>query len=150
MPGLKDIAGGPEIYRILVGFPWLDERGRFTMGKVTIASADDTIGQILGVAIGMHINQACHKIGIRCTRSSPQVYRYGTGYFNILLQYGSCIDKNICAALGLTLIIWSWTILRRHEQSSAAGHHRIGRIIVISIGRFGVGPLGTQQAIAVQ
>src|SRR5205085_6967897 len=131
MPGLKDIAGGPEIYCILVGLPRLDERGRLTMGKVAIASADDAIGQILGIAIGMDINQARHKIGIRCTRSGPQVYSYGAGYFNILLQYGSRIDQNIGAALGLALVIWTWTIFWRHEQSAAAGHHRIGRIIVI-------------------
>ena len=35
------------------------------MSKFAIASTDNAIGQILGIAIGMDINQAGHKIGIR-------------------------------------------------------------------------------------
>ncbi len=61
---LKEIAGCPEIYFILVGFPWFDQRWRFALAEVAITSAYDAIGEVLRVTIGMDIDQARHKIGV--------------------------------------------------------------------------------------
>ena len=65
MTRLEDIAGCPEINFILVGFSWLDQRWSLSLREVAIASAIDTVGQILRIAIGIDIDQACHKIGVR-------------------------------------------------------------------------------------
>src|SRR5436189_98006 len=81
----EDIAGCPEINFVLVGFSWFNERRGFTLGKVAIACANDTVGKILCVAIGMDIDQTSHEIGIQSARRGPEVYHDRAGYLNILL-----------------------------------------------------------------
>ena len=62
---LENIARCPQVYFVLVGFSWLDQRWSLSLREVAIASAIDTVGQILRIAIGIDIDQACHKIGVR-------------------------------------------------------------------------------------
>src|SRR5579863_1244569 len=55
MPRFEDVAGGPQVNRVLVGFARLDQfRSALTPLKMAVASADDAIRQVLRVAIGVH------------------------------------------------------------------------------------------------
>src|SRR6266566_8328542 len=61
---LEHIAGSPKVNLILVGVSWLNQSRRFSLCEVAIARTNNTIGQILRVAIRMDIHQARYKIGI--------------------------------------------------------------------------------------
>src|SRR5947209_19889044 len=65
MPLLENVARCPQVYFVLVGFSWFDQRRLFSMSKVAVASTNDAVGQILSIAIRMNIHQASHEIGIR-------------------------------------------------------------------------------------
>src|SRR2546426_6806856 len=64
MPLLEKIARCPQVYFVLVGFSWLDERRLLAVSKVAVASTNDAIGEILCIAIRVYIHQANHEIGI--------------------------------------------------------------------------------------
>src|SRR5271157_4038934 len=84
VPGSEDIAGCPEVDHIFVGSPWLNQRWSFPMRKVSITSADNTIGEILCIAIRVNIYQACYKIGIWRARNGPEMYFDWPGHLKIL------------------------------------------------------------------
>src|SRR6266496_603572 len=84
VPSPEDIAGCPEIDLVFVGSPWLNQRCSFPVCKTSISSADNTIGKILRIAIGVNIYQACHKIGICRAGNGPKMYFDRASHLEIL------------------------------------------------------------------
>src|SRR6266571_9168089 len=133
MPSLEDIARGPQIYLILVGFAGFDQRRRLSPREIAIASTDDTIRQVLGVSIRMDVYQPRHEISIGRARGRPKVYQDRTGHLDISLQHRGRIDQHVFTSLGRALIEGTRGVFRRHQERPAACLHRIGRIVGIMV-----------------
>jgi PadR family transcriptional regulator AphA len=78
VPLLKDIACCPEIDFIRICLLRYNQRWSFTLCEAMVAGANDAIGEIACVAIGMDIDQLRYKIGIGRARSCPQMQIYRT------------------------------------------------------------------------
>src|SRR5258707_15079840 len=114
MASLKEIAGRPEINLVLVSLARLDQAWLLTLREMTIARTNDAIGQVLGITVGMHIDQARHKIGVRRARNGPQAHLDRPGNLNISLEHRAGIDQHILARLNRALIIRTKAILSGH------------------------------------
>lgn len=62
VPGFEDVAGGPEVNRIGVDRTWRNGLG--VGGGLTVAGPDNTVGQVLRKATGMHVHELRREIGI--------------------------------------------------------------------------------------
>src|SRR6266566_6319441 len=73
VPCAEDITCGPEVNLVLVGSPWFNQRSILSQFSMAITSTDNTIGEILCIAIRVHIYQAGYKISIWRTLNSTKI-----------------------------------------------------------------------------
>src|SRR2546426_8911823 len=69
----EHITCGPEINLVLVGSPRFNQRSTLSQLSIAITSTDNTIGEILCIAIRVHIYQTCYKISIWRTSNGPEM-----------------------------------------------------------------------------
>ena len=130
---LEDVAGGPQVDDVFVGFARLNQRGRGALREIAVAGANDAIVKILGVAIGIDIDEASDKIGIRRAGGGPEMDDERAGDLCILLKRGCGVDQHVVASFRRALIEDAAGIFGRHQQSATACDDGMRGIVVVLV-----------------
>jgi hypothetical protein len=116
-------------------------------GGVAISSPDYPVLEVLGVTIGVHVNEFGREVGVLSRRCRPQMHNNGACHFRQLLHRFGREYENILPVFRRGLVLNS----QRNRQVRAAQRwHRIVRIINVSISRFVIWRNRRQSAIAIQ
>jgi hypothetical protein len=91
----EQVAGGYHVDDVLYYISradWFRDEGRFSK-----TGADDSIGDVVTVAVRMYIDELGRKIGIARRRSREEVERQRSGNFQVFLKYLGRVAQDILA-----------------------------------------------------
>src|SRR5207247_929518 len=80
--GLEEVAGGPEVDRVLVREAGLGAGGGAV--AVTVAGAQEAVAEVGGVAVGVDVEQLGGEVGVGGVGGGPEVDADGTGNLEVL------------------------------------------------------------------
>ena len=105
VPATEHVAGHPEIHLQARGLPGLQQRG--FLHPVAVLGANNSIAQIVGLAIGMHVHQLARKVGVPGAGGGPKDQLHRPGDFQVLRQGGRGIDEHVLALFDPGLVLRS-------------------------------------------
>lgn len=103
MAALENVARRPHVDAVLVGLAGRDWRG---IGeRLAKARAHHSLREIVRVAVGAHVDQLRHEIGVGRRGRGEQLHRDGSGDFQRLGEWLSGVYQHILAPFDLALIV---------------------------------------------
>ena len=116
----EDVAGGPEVDFVFVDFAWLEEFC-WACGGFAIAGAQDSLGEILHVAIGPDVDEFCGEVGVDGGGGGVEIEGDRAGDFDVSFERRRGVDEDVGAGFHFFLIA-------RAGGQMRADRSRVGRL----------------------
>src|SRR5215212_3834453 len=93
VPLAEEVAGRPEVDLVFVDLTGRDRPG--SVGPLSVAGADDAVGEVARVTVRVDVDQLAREIGIRRGGRRPEVKPYQTGHLGVLRERRCRVDEDI-------------------------------------------------------
>src|SRR5712691_7888949 len=141
----EDITRGPQIDGEEIWRSRLHELWR--AGRLPVASADDAIKEILGVAVGMHVYEFGGEVGIDRRRRRPEGDGHGPRHLQRMLQRVRGVDQDVMPFFDRSLILHPYI---NGEIVAAQRRNGVVRIVDISVRSFASGRHSRKRTVSAQ